>query len=121
MSYQETRRGKLKKIIHVNGICDQSGMLMELAKQLNIEKDYLKYLEDCEEDEAFMEACYDNDCLKYTIIGDDIYEILEDEELKYGFCVIDHNEDGTLDYVASWYNGGASLSEVLEKELSKKS
>jgi hypothetical protein len=122
MSYQETRRGKLKKIIHVDGITNLDGMILELVRQLNIEKEYEEALADFEDEAtAFLEATFDIESPSYAIINDDLYEILDNEELEHGFCNISHNKDGTLDFIASWHNGGASLEEVLADELSKKS
>jgi len=122
MSYQETRRGKLKKITHVDGVTNLYGMILELVRQLNIEKEYEEALEDFEDEAtAFLEVTFDIESPIYTIINDDLYEILDNEELECGFCNITHSEDGTLDFIASWHNGGASLEEVLAAELSKKS
>jgi len=54
------------------------------------------------------------------VIGKNIYKVLENVELDNNyFCEITNNPDGTISYLASWYNGAGSLSKVLETELKK--
>lgn len=119
MSEMETRKGRLKKINHINGYTTMDAIIGELVEELGCVEDYQKNLNNSDDSvEAFCETCYDIGCNKYKFIGEDIYEVLEDAKLDYeGFYIIHKNDDGTMDYIAQWYNGGASLEEVLEWEL----
>lgn len=49
------------------------------------------------------------------VILDDVIYWVEDEKLDpYGFIEGTLNEDGSIDYFISYYNGGASFTEVVE-------
>ena len=44
-----------------------------------------------------------------------VHEVIEDTVLDpSGFSEIVKNDDGTINYITLWYNGGGSLDEVLE-------
>lgn len=121
MSDMEARKGKIRRIDHINGYTSFEAILMEIIKNLDAVKSYTDYLEDFEDSaEAFMEVLYETGCEKYKILNHDIYEVIEDTKLDpSGFSEIVENDDGTINYIALWYNGGGSLEEVLEYDMKK--
>lgn len=58
---------------------------------------------------------------KYIKHGDDIYEMIDYENLEDedSFCRINKNEDGTLSFHTRFYNGGTWLGEMIEYGLNK--
>jgi hypothetical protein len=67
---------------------------------------------------------YDNyvECLieelykKYEIIDDEIFEIISCKNHEYSdIFEMKQNEDGTFDYLLSYYNGGCSFGEALQE------
>lgn len=58
---------------------------------------------------------------KFVKVNGDIWEIVEDrEEEDYeNLSIIRPNEDGTLNYILQFYNGGTCLSEMLEEGILK--
>ena len=56
---------------------------------------------------------------KFIKVNGDIWEIVEDrEEEDYeNLSIIRPNEDGTLDYILQFYNGGTCLSEMLTEGI----
>ena len=115
MSDMEARKGKIRKINHINGYTSFEAILMEIIKKLDVVKLYCDHLEDLEDSvEAFNEVLYDIGCEKYKILNDDIYEVIEDTVLDpSGFSEIVKNDDGTINYITLWYNGGGSLDEFI--------
>lgn len=112
----ETRKGRIKKVQHVNGFTSLDAMIMEVVKELDAVELYEDYLEDLEDvDDAFNEVLFDTDCDKYKILDGDLYEVLEDLNLGEYFCEMNNNEDGSISYITSFYNGGAYIDEVLER------
>lgn len=57
----------------------------------------------------------------YFIIDDVIYEAFEHKKYEDRDDISDfiQNEDGTISFVTSFYNGGTCLSEVIEEEIKK--
>lgn len=67
---------------------------------------------------------------KFDKYSDELYDYLQRNDIKYlngvvykgyiedldpyGFTTCTENENGSTEIVALWYNGGASLDEVLE-------
>lgn len=117
----EARKGKIRKIDHINGNTSFEAILMEIVKNLDAVKLYCGHLEDLEDHvEAFNEVLYDIGCRSYKILNDDIFDYFEDTVLNpSGFSEIVKNDDGTINYIALWYNGGGSLGEVLEYGMKK--
>lgn len=59
------------------------------------------------------------DSCKYVTVGDKMYEMIEHEETEDDICKFWKNSDGTISFMAEFYNGGTCLSEIVEYELSK--
>jgi len=120
MSEMETRKGRLVLVPNTSGCVYETAM--EILKELCPDR-YMEYVDDFNGDtfDALLECCYDDqEGDQYMVIGKNIYKVLEDAELDNNyFCEITNNPDGTISYLASWYNGGGSLSEVLENELKR--
>lgn len=57
----------------------------------------------------------------YVSTQNGLYEIIEDKQLDLGNDINEYtqNEDGTISFVTMFYNGGASLTEMLEEGLAK--
>lgn len=111
MSQQETRKGRIKLVENIEGETDYEKKACQIMEELGLSDD--KYDWGSEVDTLLELTNYE----KFMEINGKLYEILEDEELEYGFCEVAENSDGSISYIASWYNGGASFSEVLEKPI----
>jgi hypothetical protein len=114
MSDVEFHSGKLKKIVRSE---DQS--LDEQCKLICIDAGITEL------------SSYNNDwidCLKdgklgrkYFIYDDILYEFIEHEESSDNeyFMKLYPNEDGTISFIGSFYNGGTYLGEMLEEAFDK--
>jgi hypothetical protein len=58
---------------------------------------------------------------KLLIIGERIFQYEEHKELEEGDDILEmnRNQDGTISFVTSFYNGGTFLEEMLEVGLNK--
>lgn len=108
MSETETHRGKLVPMV-------LSGVTLEercesACNELGYEMG--KYCDTWEE-------CLSDDGYKKVIIRDKvIYRIVDDVEVPSdGFAEATANEDGSINYFISWYNGGASMDEVINSAI----
>lgn len=129
MSQQETRCGRIRLVPNIPGEETYEKKARELADAMPVPekdvKDIADYFAEGDWQQGLLEADYYRTDKKkfhdptYEILNDQIYEVLENVDLSDdgGFCKLTRNEDGTISFIASWYNGGASLSEVLEDEL----
>lgn len=102
--------GKMKKV-------DLQGKTtLEFAEQKLLESQ--KEMDDFFEDavEWLVEEYYG----EYFLANNELYEILEDKKDE-SFDVAEGtlNPDGSISYIAMFYNGGASLREVLEEIVNK--
>lgn len=117
MSDMETRRGKLRLV----PIPSDLDTYEDLAVRIILDElgGSMEDIREWEWQEAFNEAMYDHGALpEYMLLNDQIYEILEEEKLHpCGHVMVSQHPDGTLSYLACWYNGGASLEEVLEDAI----
>ncbi len=126
MSEIETRRGRIKLVPNIGGETTYEKKAKELIEYLTEDdlNDDLSYGDFDYSDvfELLDEVCYDNPSkTQYMVLNKKIYEVLEDVELDIcGFCEMDENPDGSINFITSWYNGGGSLGEVLEMELKNK-
>jgi len=50
-------------------------------------------------------------------VDGNVYKTKEIELDPYGFTDATYNQDGTITVVGLWYNGGASLEEIIEEAL----
>lgn len=121
MSEQQTQRGKLRRVENLPG--ESSYEL--LARSLMLARgvplaEVIELIEDWGWKSALSEACCDYpEGPQYLELNGVLYEVLEEERLDYGFSEARRLPDGTIEYFASWYNGGASLSEVLANPVAK--
>lgn len=70
--------------------------------------------------EDALEQLVDEYYEQYFLANGELWEILEDEEHEDMYVAQGTvNTDGSISYVAMYYNGGASLSEVLEEIIEK--
>ena len=109
MSEMEYRYGKLKKL-------DMGGSTLE---------EYCERL--CNENGITQLSNYNDNWAeeveyelgeKYMVLNNKVYEIIENKWIDpEELCRINILPDGTIDYVASFYNGGTYLGEVLEEKL----
>lgn len=111
MSETETNKGTLVPITNLPDISTEDNA-REICSRLGFEKG--KYHEswmECLEDRAYRQVHF-RDGIFYEIRNtrmDDDFEIIEGTK----------NEDGSYDYFLRWYNGGASMSEVLDDAIDK--
>ncbi len=112
MSELKTHFGKLRKV-------DIAGDLEKVAKCIIFSKGLTEELKRPEFIVSYREWLLENFHEHYIDIGDSWYKILEDTELSEGDNIFwsKENEDGTIDYVVQYYNGGCCLSEALEVAL----
>ena len=81
-----------------------------LCERHNLEVD-----EDNDYREAVMDAFPDD----YLEIGDTLYKMKAEELDPCGFTEVEIDNNGTIDFIALWYNGGGSLGEVLEAAVKR--
>ena len=109
MSEQEAHAGKLKLVF--TGTKEQ---IEEFCKSKI--KCSFGFLDD--DYDSYTEMFEDEYYRKFVIINNSIYEIIEDTCLDYNEIFESSlNEDGTINYICSYYNGGCSFSEALEECL----
>ena len=107
----ETHRGKLVPMV-LNGVTLEE-RCEDACKRLGFKKaDYHDTWEEAIGDEGYKKVYVDSD---EAII----YEIQDKEVDSYGFVEGSKNDDGSIDYFISWYNGGASMDEVLDDVFEK--
>lgn len=54
-----------------------------------------------------------NESDKYVFVKEQLW-FLDDKEVEDDVCQGYIQEDGSIEYVANWYNGGAGFKEVIE-------
>ena len=83
-------------------------------------EDCLKYIEeDNDYYDAICGAKMENELIVIKINGTQrFFKFLEHKKHDEGYmCESTKNTDGSIDFLCSWYNGGAAFSEVLEDAL----
>lgn len=115
MSRTEFHTGKLYPINFGN---DLEGFCKRIAKSNSIELG-----EDWQEDfkDAFDEYSNKRNSQKeeYFIHGENLYRVIdhvESEDSEY-FMNVTRNNDGSLQFMGQFYNGGTCFSEMLEESL----
>jgi hypothetical protein len=68
------------------------------------------------DDDDLMEVVYDSNS-QLTVINNELYRMLDIKFDPGEYVKVTRNRDGSIDYIAIWYNGGASFEEVIESEL----
>lgn len=110
MSYDEKHFGKIRLLTLADGQ-STNDLCKELCEKNNYE--FSSYHDD------YIECLKDNGYEKYLVTENGIYEIFEHKEVSddpYVQKLIPLG-DGTFEFVATFYNGGTCLSEILEDEL----
>lgn len=109
MSDYQTHEGKIKQVQHLEG-----ETLEDVCKRIWVQngKPSEEY---CYDD--FRHAFYD----KYFSVNDRLWEILENKRIEHedSFCKLTENEDGTISFYTTFYNGGACETEMIEWALEK--
>lgn len=113
MSDTELHRGKLVKVTKthesesINEVCER--ILKENGININPEKSVIGQLIDNLQYEK-----------KYFIFKNELYQANNEELDSYdSFCEMNINEDGSINYITSFYNGGTCFSEMIEHKLDK--
>jgi len=108
MSETEIRKGRLE-LFH-------TGTDLECACHMACVGRGIEDLEwDTWEDEL-MENFYE----EFEIINNQLYIYKVNKEMDpYGFSEVTQNDDGSIDFFCMWYNGGGTLSEVIEYNINK--
>jgi len=108
MSEQKRIRGKLKKIEIKTTLENTAKEIMSLTNpNSTLPSGYDSYIE------------WLKDEGNYVFVNKELYEIIEKNNVdpyRY-YCDLTYNDDNTIDFVTSFYNGGACLLEMLEDEL----
>ena len=110
MSQTETHKGRLVPMNLLGPTLEDKARQACCALGLKREETY---------HDSWVEALEDEGYKKVIIHNDTIYRIEDTEVEPNGFVEGSKNEDGTYEYFVSYYNGGASLSEVLESAIAK--
>ena len=108
MSETETHVGKMKPMV-VNGATVEE-RCEDACKRLGLTRDkYHDSWEECLSDEGYRKVYQHNGV---------IYEIIEDKRLDdEDIAEASRNADGTVNFVLSYYNGGASFDEALNSAM----
>jgi hypothetical protein len=109
MSEMETHKGKLIPMV-LEGVTLEE-RCEAACKELGIEM--------AEYNDTWEESLRDEGYKKVYISDRVIYKIDDTEVDSYGFVEGNKNDDGTIDYFISWYNGGGSMDEVLDSVIKK--
>lgn len=112
MSYDEKHLGKIRPLTLADGE-STNDLCKKLCEKNNY--DLSSYHDD------YIECLKDNGYEKYLVTDNGIYEIFdhrEESDDPYVQKLIPLG-DGTFEFVATFYNGGTCLSEILEDELEK--
>lgn len=109
MSEQQIQRGKFKKV-------DLQGKTIEEwceQQCVNLGRTKYKFQNETWK-EFFIDLYYD----KFFIVNDELYEIIEIENLNNCYYVqVDKQDDNTYSFYATYYDGGTCLTECLEDGL----
>ena len=113
MSQTIRQKGKLKLIPKLEGetLEQQCKRVIEynLNSNINNYEDYYNSYE-----EQLLDEFYNS----YYSYHGNLYELeYEDLDCSYDFAEGNLNEDGSIDFHVMYYNGGASLSEILDEVM----
>lgn len=111
MSYNEFHKGKLHKL--TRGMPETENKVVELAKEHDIqfEKDEDNYWLD--------DVCwdiYEKSGVKYVVVNKDLYIIKDYFKAREDNGIYEHNknDDGDIEFMVEFYNGGTGFEEVVE-------
>ncbi len=96
---------------------DVMDTLEEALEKIFIERS--AYKEDCYD--TYLEALDDEDDLAdYIVVDETIYRYVEKHKFNYESIIeASENEDGTIDFICVFYNGGTGLKECVEEAISE--
>lgn len=108
MSEQQSKRGKFKKV-------DLQGKTIEeWCKQQCLTTGRTNKHNDETWKEFYFDICWD----KFFIVEDELYEIIEVEDLDSCYYVqVDKQDNDIYSFYATYYDGGTCLQECLEEGL----
>jgi len=112
MSYTEFHIGKLKPVdLEQKCLEDWCKKTLVLSGRTGISSYNHSWLEELQD------VHYD----KYYTYKDKLYEFIDHTETEDEtcFCKLILKEDGIVEFIASFYNGGTCLSEMLNDEFDK--
>ena len=106
----ETIKGKLQLLVTETYLENTCKEICQRKGKLELDSFCNNWIDQIQED--FHE--------NYIILNKNLYSFIEKTEMNSeGFEEAHKNPDGTIDFFVQWYNGGASLNEVLEDAIKK--
>lgn len=112
MSQTETHFGKLRKVVFE---ADQTleQWCEAKCKELDV-KEISSY------NKTWYEELREEGYEKFFFVKGEIWEAFEHQELEgEDIDILTENEDGTLNFIQQFYNGGTCLSECLEEAIER--
>ena len=111
MSCNEFHKGKLRKL--TRGMSETENKIKELAKQYDVPVD-----ED-EDNYWLSDVCwdiYEKSGIKYVVVNKDLYIIKDYFTAREddGIYEYNKNDDGDIEFMVEFYNGGTGFEEVVE-------
>ena len=111
MSYNEFHKGKLHKL--TRGMSETENKVKELAKQYDVPVD-----ED-EDNYWLSDVCwdiYEKSGVKYVVVNKDLYIVKDYFTTREDDGIYEHNknDDGDIEFMVEFYNGGTGFEEVVE-------
>lgn len=111
MSYNEFHKGKLHKL--TRGMSETENKVKELAKQYDVPFD-----ED-EDNYWLSDVCwdiYEKSGVKYVVVNKDLYIVKDYFTTREDDGIYEHNknDDGDIEFMVEFYNGGTGFEEVVE-------
>ncbi len=103
MSYTEFHTGKLKKVdlgeLSLLEFCEAKCKEAGVNEICSYNDDWI---------EQFRDTLWYGNKEKYFIHGEDVYELIEHEEMEDDgyFMKMKENPDGTISFISQFYNGG---------------
>lgn len=109
MSCTELHIGKIKKLDLQNRSIEEWAEEISKVVGIGLEESYCDSYE-----ELIKNELYD----KYIIVKDEVYEVIEDEELEDGeISTLTPEENDIFSFTMRFYNGGTYLTEMLEDAI----
>ena len=103
MSSNELHIGKLTPVVLEDGVTVEEFIKQKFSEQNTVFDDYY---------DSYAEQAYD---VGYFVSkSGNLYEIDDEEHNPYGFEHSKKDSNGVIEYTVLFYNGGASLREVLD-------
>ena len=111
MSYNEFHKGKLHKL--TRAMSETKNKVQELAKQYDVPVD-----ED-EDNYWLSDVCwdiYEKSGVKYVVVNKDLYIVKDYFTTREDDGIYEHNknDDGDIEFMVEFYNGGTGFEEVVE-------